>query len=140
MKIVNDKNTNLDILKSKKISIIGYGNQGRAQSLNLKDSSLNIVVGLKENSKSIKSVYADGLKSTSIKEAVRNGDIVSILIPDHVIPDVWKKSIFPFLKKNQTILFSHGYNIHYKQIEIPEDINVVMVAPSGGGNLVRDEF
>ena len=140
MKIINDNDVNLDILKSKKIAILGYGNQGRAQSLNLRDSHLDVVVGLRENSATIKRVKGDGLKAVSIKEAVENADIISILIPDHTIPDVWKKYILPFLTKNQTILFSHGYNVHYKQIEIPTDVNVVMVAPSGGGNLVRDEF
>ena len=138
--IILDKDVSTDILKSKKLAIIGYGNQGRAQALNLKDSSFDVCVGLREESQSILIVKDDGLMNLSIKEAVSNCDIISILIPDNSIAEVWKISILPYLNKGQTVLFSHGYNVHYKLINIPDYINVIMVAPSGGGNLVRSEF
>ena len=138
--IILDKDVCTDILKSKKLAIIGYGNQGRAQALNLKDSSFDVCVGLRGNSNSISIVKDDDLINLSIEEAISSCDIISILIPDNSIAEAWKISILPYLKKGQTVLFSHGYNVHYKLIDIPEYINVIMVAPSGGGNLVRSEF
>ena len=135
-----DKDVSLLAIKNKKIAIIGYGNQGRAQALNLYDSKLKIRVGLKENSTSINKVNKDGLKVLTIPEAVKWADIVCLLLPDKIMPDVYNKSIQDHLKKNQTLLFSHGYNIYYQEIEIKSNINVVMVAPSGGGHLVREEY
>ena len=135
-----DKDVSLLPIKNKKIAIIGYGNQGRAQALNLFDSKLNVRVGLKENSPSIKIANTDGLKVLMIDEAVKWADIVCLLLPDKIMPDVYKDSIQDYLKKDQTLLFSHGYNIYYQKITIKSNINVIMVAPSGGGHLVREEY
>ncbi len=132
-KIIIDSNATLDVLKNKRIAIIGYGNQGRAQALNLKDSNLDVIIGLRDNSESKKKVHKDGLRSKVINQAVLECDIVSILISDKHIASTWKEFILPNLRANQTILFSHGYNVHYKLIDIPDNINVIMVAPSGGG-------
>ncbi|MBI45791.1 MAG: ketol-acid reductoisomerase [Candidatus Marinimicrobia bacterium] len=138
--IISDKDTSLDYLKNKKISIIGYGNQGRAQALNLKDSGLSVSVGLRKNSKSISSVIKDGISVFEIPEAVRWADIICLLIPDTIAPDVYNSQIKPFLEDGKALLFSHGYNIHYKKIIVDNNIDVVMVAPSAGGAIVRKEY
>jgi len=140
LNIILNKDVSIKILDGKKISVIGYGNQGKAQALNLHDSGINVSVGLRSSSKSRKKVENDGLITLSVEEVVKQADIISVLISDKHIQKVWEKSILPNLKKGQTVLFSHGYNVHYNLIAIPEFINVVMVAPSGGGNLVRTEF
>ena len=138
--IITDKDVSIKILQNKKIGIIGYGNQGRAQALNLNDSNINVIIGLRSNSKSALIIENDGLEYKKIEDVVVDCDILSILIPDKSIANVWKNRILPNLKDNTTILFSHGYNVHYKLIDIPANINVIMVAPSGGGDLVRSEF
>ena len=139
-KIYYDDDANLDLIKSKTVLIVGYGNQGRAQAKNLFDSGVNVIVGLKEDSKSFKSVLEDGLIAMKISEAVKKADIISILIPDQVMASVVSNSILPFLKENQTLLFSHGYNIFYNKIIPPKNVNVIMVAPSGAGIMVREAF
>ena len=103
--IITDSNVTIDALKNKRITIIGYGNQGRAQALNLKDSNLDVVVGLRENSKTKDKVQQDGLESKTIKQAVIDSDIISILISDKHISSTWKEFILPNLRANQTILF-----------------------------------
>jgi len=138
--VILDNDVGTDILNNQIVSVIGYGNQGRAQALNLYDSGVNISVGLKRSSNSNKIAQNDGLNTLTIEDAVKEGNIISILISDKYIAEVWKESIFPYLQEGQTILFSHGYNVHYKLIEIPDFVNIVMVAPSAGGNLVREEF
>ena len=138
--IISDKDTSLDYLKNKKISIIGYGNQGRAQALNLKDSGLNVSVGLRKNSKSISSVIEDEISVFEVSKAVEWADIICLLIPDAIAPDVYNLEIKPSLEPGKTLLFSHGYNIHYKKIIIDNNIDVVMVAPSAGGAIVRKEY
>ena len=139
-KIVLDKDVAFNVLTSKKIGVIGYGNQGRAQSLNLKDSGMEVVIGLRQSSASKQKVLDDGLFFDSIENVVSSSDVLSVLVPDQEIPNLWMKTILPLIKKNQTILFSHGYCIHYKLIKVPDFVNVIMVAPSGGGNVVRDKY
>ena len=138
-KIFFDKDVSLDKLKNKKVGIIGYGNQGRAQALNLNESGIDIIVGLRENSNKKSKVKKDGLRYMLIKDLVSSCDLISILIPDSQIPRLFK-NIAKLLKKNQTILFSHGYTVVNNEIEIPDYINVIMVAPSGGGAVVRSEY
>ena len=138
-KIFFDKDISLDELKNKKVGIIGYGNQGRAQALNLNESGIDITVGLRENSNKQSKVKQDGLRCVLIKDLVSSCDLISILIPDSQIPGLFK-SIAKLLKKDQTILFSHGYSVVNNEIEIPSYINVIMVAPSGGGAVVRSEY
>ena len=135
-----DKDVNINILKPMKVGIIGYGNQGRAQALNLRDSGISIVIGLREGSPSIKDVTEDGLDWVEISEAVRQSDVLSILIPDQLMSDVYDTSISRYLKPGKVLLFSHGYNITYKQIVPPHFVDVVMVAPSGPGYAVREEY
>jgi len=138
--IILDSDVDLTILKNKKIAIIGYGNQGRAQSLNIQDSNLDVMVGVRKNSKSIDKIKQDNISYDTIENAVCCADIVSILVPDKLMPHVYSKYIQPHLKKGHTLLFSHGFNVHYNLIKVPSNINVIMVAPSGGGALVRNKY
>ena len=139
-KIYFDKDASLDIVQSKKVAIIGYGNQGRAQALNLIDSGVRVRVGLRNDSKSAVRVEADGLEHCSIESAVSWGNIVCCLLPDQCMADVYKNKIHSHLFSGSTILFSHGYNIHYGLIDPKKDCNVVMVAPSGPGDAVRRKY
>jgi len=135
-----DKDISLNIIKSKKIGIIGYGNQGRAQALNLRDSGLSIKVGIRN----IDSIDNNLLESDIIYDSIENvsswADIICMLVSDTSIPKVFNSKIKSNLNENDTILFSHGYNITYNLIQPPGNIDVVMVAPSGGGQMVRDEY
>ena len=139
-KMYFDKDVSMDILKPMRVSIIGYGNQGRAQALNLRDSGVNIVVGLRDDSPSISKVSEDGLDCLEISEAVMKSDIISILIPDQIMADVYEQKISRYLKPGKVLLFSHGYNITYKEIIPPHFVDVAMVAPSGPGYVVRQEY
>ncbi len=138
--IFTDTDIDLSILKDKKIGIIGYGNQGRAQCLNLRDSNLNVKVGIRSNSNSIVLLNKDNIKYDTMENVVKWADIISILIPDKVAPDVYAQSIKSNLNEGQTLLFSHGFNVHYNHLILPNNINVIMVAPSGGGALVRKKY
>ena len=135
-----DSDVTLDSIKNLKIAVIGYGNQGRAQALNLRDSGIDVTVALRHGSKTGQKAKEDGINTISIEEAVCNCDIISILIPDQVMSEVFEKSIAKHLKPGKTLLFSHGYNIHYGDIKPPDFVDVVMVAPSGPGYAVRKEY
>jgi ketol-acid reductoisomerase len=140
VKVYYDADANLEKVKRKTISIIGYGNQGRAQALNLRDSGLQVIVGLREESASWKTAEADGFKVHTIPEATEKGDIVHILIPDPAQPSVYNSQIRDHLSEGKTLGFSHGFNIHFKQIVPPTDLDVVMVAPKSPGARVRETF
>ena len=135
-----DKDIDISPIKNKKIGIIGYGNQGRAQALNLRDSKEDLIVGLRDGSKSKNKVKNDGIKTVSIEEAVKVSDVICLLVPDEEIKDLFLDSIQPYLQKGQTILFSHGYPIHFKHITPPNYIDVILVAPSGSGKMVRQQY
>ncbi len=135
-----DKDADLDHMKGKKVAVIGYGNQGHAQTQNLRDSGLDVVIGLRSGGPSHESAQAHGFEPVSIEDATKAGDIVHILLPDEVQVGVYEKQIAPHLKKGKTLSFSHGFNIHFKEIVPPEDVDVIMVAPKGPGNLVRSEY
>lgn len=138
-KIFLDKDASLDILKDKVIGVIGYGNQGRAQALNLRDSGLNVVVGnIEDYARDI--AVSDGFVVKDIDEASKEADIIMILIPDEVAPSVFEKDILPYLSKGKVIDFASGYNITYSFIKPPSDVDVVMVAPRMIGKSVRDLF
>ncbi|MAJ44029.1 MAG: ketol-acid reductoisomerase [Candidatus Marinimicrobia bacterium] len=139
-KIYYNEDADLNLVKSKTVLVVGYGNQGRAQSKNLFDSGVNVLVGLRENSDSIKKVKQDGLNPIEISLGVKKADIISILIPDQTINKVFCEKIAPFLNPDHTLLFSHGYNIYYKKIIPPLNVNIIMVAPSGAGLIVRKAF
>ena len=139
-KIFKDKDINYNLLQSKTIAIIGYGNQGKAQALNLKDSSINVIIALRANSKSIKLAQSDGFEVFSIPKAIQLSDIICILIPDEEIQSTFNNTIKSYLRKDQSLLFAHGYSVFFKEITIPDFVNVLLVAPSGSGKMVREEF
>ena len=140
LKIFMDKDTNPELIKSKKIAVIGFGSQGYGQGLNLVDSGCDVVFGLRENGVSYKKAKEYGLKVMSIKDAVKYADIVQILIPDEVQSKVYKDGIEPNLREGQYLMFSHGFNIHYGYIKPPKGVNVIMVAPKAPGHTVRSEY
>lgn len=135
-----DQDVNWEIMHGKTVAIIGYGSQGHAHALNLKESGVNVVVGLYSGSKSKAVAESQGLKVLSVADAVKAADITMILIPDEKQADVYKNEIAPNLKSGSAIAFAHGFNIHFKQIVPPSDIDVFMVAPKGPGHLVRRTF
>jgi ketol-acid reductoisomerase len=140
LKIYLDKDIDKEIIKSKKIAVIGFGSQGYGQSLNLKDSGCNVVLGLRLGGKSDIKAKNYGLTTMSIEDAVKWADIVQILIPDEIQAEVYEKQIKPNMHSGQYLMFSHGFNIHYKKIVPPADINVIMVAPKGPGHTVRSQY
>ena len=139
-KMYYEKDCDINNLKGKKIAIIGYGSQGHAHALNLKDSGMDVVVGLRAGSKSIEKAEAAGLKTMSVEDAAKWADIVMILINDEVAADVYRKSIAPNLEPGNAIAFAHGFNIRYQQIVPRPDIDVFMAAPKGPGHTVRSQF
>ena len=138
--IYYEKDCNLAVLSGKTVAIIGYGSQGHAHALNLKDSGVNVVVGLYEGSKSKAKAESQGLTVVTVEEATKMADVIMILIPDEKQAAVYKKSIAPYLTEGKTLAFAHGFNIHFKQIVPPSDVNVIMVAPKGPGHTVRSEY
>lgn len=140
VKIYLDKDIDKNLIKTKKIAIIGFGSQGYGQSLNLKDSGCNVILGLRQGGKSDKKAKEFGLVTMSIEDAVKQADIVQILIPDEIQAEVYEKQIKPYMRKGQYLMFSHGFNIHFKRIVAPDDVNVIMVAPKGPGHTVRSEY
>lgn len=140
LKIYLDKDINKDLIKTKKIAIIGFGSQGYGQSLNLKDSGCDVVLGLRLNGKSAEKAKSYGMNVMSIPDAVKYADIVQILIPDEVQAEVYKNEIEPYMRKGQYLMFSHGFNIHYGYIKAPEGVSIIMVAPKAPGHAVRSEF
>ncbi len=140
MKIYYDKDANLSNLKGKKIAIIGYGSQGHAQAQNLRDSGLNVIVAEMKGTENYQFAVRDGFKPITASEASKQADLVQILTQDHVQAKLYEVDVKPNLQKGKTLLFSHGFNIHYGQIVPPKEIDVVMIAPKGPGHLVRREF
>ena len=135
-----DQDADLEMLAGKTVAVIGYGSQGHAHALNLKDSGVSVVVGLYEGSKSKAKAEAHGLTVLPVAEAVKKADITMVLIPDEKQADVYKTEIGPNLKSGSALAFAHGFNIHFKQIIPPADVDVFMVAPKGPGHLVRRTY
>src|SRR5579872_1046915 len=135
-----EQDGNIDNLKGKKIAIIGYGSQGHAHALNLRDSGLDIVVGLPVESKSRAKATAAGLTVTTPGEAAKAADVMMVLVPDHVQADLYASDIAPHLTKGKTLMFAHGFNIHFGFIKPPADVDVSMVAPKAPGHRVREVF
>ena len=140
LKIYLDKDIDKNLIKTKTIAIIGFGSQGYGQSTNLKDSGCDVILGLRTGGKSEQKAAEYGFRTMSIEDAVKFADIVQILIPDEIQAKVYEEQIKPHLRKGQYLMFSHGFNIHYKRIVAPEDVNVIMVAPKGPGHTVRSEY
>ena len=136
----NDNDVTLDSIKNQMIAVIGYGIQGRAQVNNLKDSGLNVVIGLRKDGNSRKIAQADGHKIMEVRDAAKAADIIHILIPDMEQADTYKTEIAPYLAENKALCFSHGASIHWKWIEPPSNVDVIMVAPKGPGQRVRELF
>ncbi len=139
-KVYYDNDADLKYLQGKTVAIIGYGSQGHAHAQNLRDSGVNVVVGLYEGSKSWAKAEADGLAVHSVADAAQAADVVMILLPDTVQAKVYAESIAPTLKPGDTLMFAHGFNIHYKQIQPPDFVDVTMVAPKAPGHRVRELF
>jgi ketol-acid reductoisomerase len=140
MRIYYDKDADLKKLKNKKIAVIGYGSQGHAQAQNLRDSGLNVIVGQRPGSANYDLAVSHGFKPVSASEASQQADVIQILTQDHIQAMLYENDVLPQLKKGKTLVFSHGFNIHYGQITPPKEIDVVMVAPKGPGHLVRSEY
>ena len=140
MRIFYDKDADLGLLKDKTIAIIGYGIQGRGQSLCLRDSGCKVVISELEGTPNFQQAKKDGFVPVLADEAAKSADIIQILTQDHVQAKVYKESIEPALKKGKALCFSHGFNIHFKQIKPPKNVDVFMVAPKGPGALVRKMF
>ncbi|MFB3786233.1 MAG: ketol-acid reductoisomerase [bacterium] len=139
MQMYYDKDANLDLLKNKTIAIIGYGSQGHAHSQNLRDSGIKVVVA-EIPSPNGDQAKADGFEVLTAAEAAKRGDLITITVPDQYQPQVYNSSIKPEMKKGKTLLFAHGFNIHFGQIIPPAEVDVIMVAPKGPGHLVRRTF
>ncbi|MBU4541212.1 MAG: ketol-acid reductoisomerase [Acetobacterium sp.] len=139
-KLFYDADCNLGLLDGKTVAIIGYGSQGHAHALNLKESGVNVIVGLYEGSKSWPIAEAAGLKVMTAADATKAADIVMILLPDEKQAAIYKESILPNLEAGNSLVFAHGFNIHYGQIIPPADVNVFMIAPKGPGHTVRSQY
>ena len=139
-KMYYDKDANLSLLERKKVAIIGYGSQGHAHALNLKESGVEVVVGLYEGSKSWKIAEEAGLKVLDAYDAAKEADFIMMLVPDEKQPKIYKESIEPNLTEGKALIFAHGFNIHYGQIVPPAYVDVFMVAPKGPGHTVRSQY
>lgn len=139
-KIYYSKDCNLDYLKNKTVAIIGYGSQGHAHALNLKESGVKVVVGLYEGSKSWNTAEKAGLTVKTAAQAAKEADVIMILVPDEKQAALYKKDIEPNLTKGKALAFAHGFNIHFQQIVPPADVDVFMIAPKGPGHTVRSEY
>ncbi|HEX4342641.1 MAG TPA: ketol-acid reductoisomerase [Verrucomicrobiae bacterium] len=139
-KVYTDKDADLGVLQNKTLAVLGFGSQGHAHALNLKESGLKVIIGLYEGSKS-KAVAEDkGFEVVSTAEAVRRADVIMVAIPDTKQPAAYKKDIEPNLTKGKSLLFSHGFAIHFKTIVPPKNVNIIMVAPKGPGHIVRRQY
>ena len=139
-RIYTDKEATLDPLLEKTCAVIGFGSQGRAHALNLRDSGIRVIVGLYPGSKSRAIAKRDGLVVKPTPEAVRRADVIFLALPDTSMPEIYERDIAPYLAKGKTLLFAHGFAIHYQTIVPPKDVDVIMVAPKGLGPMVRTQF
>ena len=140
MKVYYDKDADLSLIKGKQVTIIGYGSQGHAHAQNLKESGVNVTVGLRKDGASWKKAAGAGHQVTEIADAVKNADVVMVLLPDEQQPDIYNQQIAPNLKKGAALAFAHGFTIHYNQIVPSGDVDVIMIAPKGPGHTVRSEY
>jgi len=135
-----EKDGNLSLLQNKTVAIIGYGSQGHAHALNLRDSGLNVVVGLYPGSKNWAKAEAAGLRVLSTADAAKTADVLMVLVPDHVQADLYNSDIAPHMKPGKTLMFAHGFNIHFGQIKPPAGVDVSMIAPKAPGHRVRELY
>ena len=139
-KIIYDDSIDVELIKSKKVSVIGFGSQGHAHALNLHDSGVDVTVGLREESNSFDRARKMGLKVENLENATKDADVVMLLLPDQLMADVYEKDIAPFMKESSTLFFAHGFNIHFGEIVPREDISIAMIAPKGPGHLLRRTY
>lgn len=139
-KVYTDKDANLGLFKNKTLAVLGFGSQGHAHALNLKESGCNVIIGLYEGSKSIPVAKEKGFEVYPTAEAVRRADVIFVALPDTKQAAVYKQDIAPNLAKGKTLLFSHGFSIHFKTIVPPKNVDVILVAPKGPGHIVRRQF
>ena len=140
-----DKDCNLDLLKNKTVAVIGFGSQGHAHSMNLTESGVNVVVGLRKGSGHWEKAAEfakthSNFKVMEVEEAAKAGDIVMMLVPDELCADIYKKQIEPYMTEGKALAFAHGFNIHYKTIQPPKNVDVIMIAPKGPGHTVRSQY
>jgi len=135
-----DNDADLGVLKNKTIAIIGYGSQGHAQAQNLRDSGLNVIVAELPGTDNYRLAESNNFKPMTAREAAEKADLIQILAQDHVQAKLYKQDVEPFMKAGKTLVFSHGFNIHFGQIVPPKEIDVIMIAPKGPGHLVRSEY
>src|ERR1700689_910465 len=138
--MIYDDDADLTLLDGKTVAIIGYGSQGHAHALNLKDSGVKVVVGLRPDSASVAAAREQGLEVLSVVEASSRGDLGMILLPDGLHRKVWEEHIRAGTPEGNMLLFGHGFSIHYKEVDPPAGVDVAMVAPKGPGHLVRRQF
>src|ERR1043166_598043 len=139
-KVYSDKDGDLTVLKDKTLAVLGFGSQGHAHALNLKDSGLNVLIGLYPGSKSIPVAREKGFEVFDTGEAVRRGDVIFVALPDTKQAAAYKKDIAPNLRAGKTLLFSHGFSIHFKTVVPPKNVDVILVAPKGPGHIVRRQY
>src|ERR1700720_3583447 len=139
-KVYSDKDADLSVLKNKTLAVLGFGSQGDAHALNLKESGLHVIIGLYEGSKSIPVAKERGFEVYPTAEAVRRADVIFVALPDTKQPAAYEKDIAPNLTKGKTLLFSHGFAIHFKTVVPPKNVNVILVAPKGPGHIVRRQY
>jgi ketol-acid reductoisomerase len=140
MKVYYDKDADLSLIKGKNVAIIGYGSQGHAHAQNLRDSGVNVTVGLRKGGASWSKVEAAGIKVAEVNDAVKAADVVMILLPDENIPEVYNNNVAPNIRQGAVLAFAHGFNVHYNQVIPRADLDVIMVAPKGPGHTVRSEY
>ena len=139
-KVYTDKDADLGVLKNKTLAVLGFGSQGHAHALNLKDSGLKVIIGLYDGSKSIPVAKEKGFEVVSTAEAVKRADVIMVALPDTKQAAAYVKDIKPNLAKGKTLVFSHGFSIHFQTIVPPKDVNIIMVAPKGPGHTVRRQY
>ncbi len=139
-KIYYEKDCNINDIKDKTIAVVGYGIQGRGQALNLRDSGLKVIIAQRPGGPNYDKAIKDGFKPMSVEEATKKADVIIILTQDHLQADIYKNSIEPYLTKGKALAFSHGFNIHFKFIVPPKNVDVFMIAPKGPGALVRRQY
>lgn len=140
MRVLYDRDADLNLIRAKRVAVIGYGAQGHAHALNLRDSGVDVTVALHQGARSAEKAKADGFALIDVADAARGYDVLVMCAPDEVMPDLYAAEIAPYLRAGQTLLFAHGFAIHYGFITPPADVNVVMVAPKGPGRALRDVF
>ena len=135
-----DRDCNMKVLDGKTVAIIGFGSQGHAHAMNLKDSGVNVVVGLREGSRHVKVAKDYGLTVMSVSEAAKAGDVIMMLVPDEICADIYDAEVAPYMTEGKALAFAHGLNIHFNLIKPAKNIDVIMIAPKGPGHTVRSQY